>query len=75
MLAIPVRKHDAFFGDAVDVGGLVTHHALVVRADIEPADVVTPDYEDVGFFSSECRRATEKACDQKRKYAQGGFHI
>ena len=51
LLAVPVGEQRAFFGDAVDVGRLVTHHALVVGADVEPADVVAPDDEDVGFLS------------------------
>jgi hypothetical protein len=34
-------------GDAVDVGRLVAHHAVVVGADVELADVVAPDDEDV----------------------------
>ncbi len=47
LLAVPVGEHGAFGGDAVDVRGLVTHHAHVVGADIELPDIVPPDDEDV----------------------------
>ncbi len=56
LLAVPVGEQRAFFGDAVDVGGFVTHHALVVGADIEPADVIAPDDKDVGFLVCRGRR-------------------
>ena len=36
--------------DAVNVRRLVAHHAHVVGADVELADVITPDDEDVGFL-------------------------
>ena len=49
LLAVPVGEHRAFVGDAVDVRRLVAHHAHVVGADVELADVVTPDNQDVGF--------------------------
>ena len=47
LLAVPVGKQRAFLGDAVDVGRAVAHHAQIVGADIEPADVVGHDHEDV----------------------------
>ena len=47
LLAVPVGEERAFFGDAVDVGGLVAHHAVVVGADVPVADVVAPDHQDV----------------------------
>ena len=47
LLAVPIREHRAFLGDAIDVRGLVAHDAVVVGADIEPADVVAPDDQDV----------------------------
>ena len=49
LLRVGVGEHRAFFGDAVDVGRLVTHDAVVVGADVMDADVVAPDDEDVGF--------------------------
>ena len=44
-------------GDAVDVGRPVAHHAAVVGADVEPADVVAPDDEDVGLAGLRLRGA------------------
>ena len=49
LLAVPVGEQRAFLGDAVDVGRFVAHHALIVGADVEAADVVTPDDQDVGL--------------------------
>ena len=43
-------------GDAVDVGRLVAHHAVVVGADVELADVVAPDDEDVRLGGGGPRR-------------------
>ena len=43
-------------GDAVDVRRLVAHHAHVVGADVELADVVAPDDEDVGLLLLLLRR-------------------
>ena len=50
LLPIPIGKPRAFFGDAVDVGRLITHDATVVAARVKPSDVVTHDDEDVGFL-------------------------
>ena len=47
LLPVPVSKHGALFGNAIDIGRLVAHHAHVIGADIELADVVAPDHEDV----------------------------
>ena len=47
LLAIPVGEDRAFFADAVDVGRAVAHDAHVVGADVEPADVVAHDEQDV----------------------------
>ena len=49
LLAVPVGEGRPFLRDAVDVGGLVAHHALAVMADVPIADVVAPDDEDVRF--------------------------
>ena len=47
LLAVPVGEERALLGDAVDVGRAVAHHAVVVGADVELADVVAPDDQDV----------------------------
>jgi hypothetical protein len=52
-----VSETHALGGQLVEVRRLAGHDSLVVRADIEPADVVTHDYEDVGLlFLRQCRR-------------------
>ena len=55
LLRVPVGEQRAFSRDAVDVGRAVAHHAEIVAAGIEPADVVTHDEEDVGFLVCEDR--------------------
>jgi hypothetical protein len=47
---VPVGEQRALLGDAVDVGGLVAHHAAIVGPDIEPADITAPDDQNVGLF-------------------------
>src|SRR5882672_6336188 len=56
LLTIPVREHRPFLDDAINVGRLIAHLAVVVRGDIPPADVVDPEDEDVGFFAWPHRR-------------------
>jgi hypothetical protein len=41
-------------GDAVDVGRLVAHHAIVIGADIPVAYVIALDDEDIGFLAGVC---------------------
>src|SRR6185437_2575581 len=47
LLGIPVGEQRTLFGDTVDVGRPVLHHPHVVGADIEPADVVAHDHQDI----------------------------
>ena len=47
LLAVPIGEGRAFLRDAVDVGGLVAHHAHAVMADVPYADVVSPNDEDI----------------------------
>ena len=63
LLPVPVGEQRAFLGDAVDVRRLVAHHALVVGAEVEPADVVAPDDQDVRFL---VLRLQWSACADKR---------
>ena len=56
LLAVPVGEQRAFLCDAVDVGRLVAHHALVVGADVPVADVVAPDHQDVGLLRRRLRK-------------------
>ncbi len=44
LLTVPVGEHGALIGDPVDIGCLVSHHPVVVGADIEPANIVAPNH-------------------------------
>ena len=46
-LGVVVGEPHAFGGEPVEVRGPAGHDALVVGADVEPADVVAHDEEDV----------------------------
>src|SRR5271170_3083557 len=43
LLSVEVGKHRPFLGDAIEVGRAVAHDAVVVAAEIEPADIVGHD--------------------------------
>src|SRR5262245_53447210 len=51
LLSVPVGEEAPFLGDAIDVRRPVPHDAVVVGADVEPADVVAPDDEDIWFVT------------------------
>ena len=57
LLAVPVREHRPLLRQAIDVRGAVPHDAVVVGADVEPADVVAPDDQDVRFLGCHVLRA------------------
>ena len=73
LLAVPVGEQRALLGDAVDVGRAVAHHAAVVGADIELADVIAPDDEDVRLV-----RLRERSAGRREKRNQpsrdGAYH-
>src|SRR5215467_5005787 len=52
LLAVPVGENRSFPADPVDVWRAVSHHAHVVGADVEPADVVTHDEQNVGLSAA-----------------------
>jgi hypothetical protein len=47
LLTVKIGEHRAFSGDAVNVGRAIAHDAEIVAADVEPADVVRHDEQDV----------------------------
>ena len=69
LLAVPVGEQRAFLGDAVDVGRAVAHDAQIVGADIEPADVVGHDHEDVRLAAGRSRRASRRGLLRLRERA------
>ena len=50
-LGVVVGEHHALCGQLVEVRRLAGHDAAVVGADVEPADVVAHDDEDVGLLA------------------------
>jgi len=50
LFSIIVGKGHALFGDAVDIGGLVPHHAVGIVTDVGLADIIAPDDQDVGLL-------------------------
>src|SRR4030095_7799576 len=75
LLPVPVGEQGAFLGNAVDVRGLVTHHALVGGTDVPVADVVTPQHENVRLLRGGLRhrRAAggqhEIQCEKGKQYS------
>ena len=49
LLTVVVGESGSFIGNPVDVGGAIPHLAAIVVADVPPADVITPENEDVRF--------------------------
>ena len=54
-LGVVVGEQHAFGGELVEVRRLAGHDAPVIGADVEPADIVTHDDEDVGRPARCCR--------------------
>ena len=50
LLTVPVGEQRTAQSNAVDIGRLVAHHATIVGAEVELADVIAPDHEDVGLL-------------------------
>ena len=62
LLPVPVGEHRAFATDAIDVGRVIAHQAVVIDARIEPSDVIPEDDEDVGL----ARLLRERRCSGRR---------
>ncbi len=62
LLSISIGEHRAFFGEAIDAGRLITHHTMVVGADVVHADVVTPNDDDVGLVLGLQRQCGQDSC-------------
>ncbi len=52
LLRVGVGEERAFFGDAVNVGRLIAHDAVVVSADVVNADVIAPKDDDIRFLAA-----------------------
>src|SRR5215470_15988507 len=51
LLAVPIGEDRTLPADAINVGRAIAHDSKIVGADIEPADVVTHDEQDVRLTS------------------------
>src|SRR5262245_23841672 len=71
LLAVPIGEVRTLLGDAVDVRGAIPHHAVVVHADVEPADVVAHDDQNVGLVALSHLRLLRLLTDRRRG---GGKH-
>ncbi|MNC76988.1 hypothetical protein D3C75_1288330 [compost metagenome] len=60
-------KQHAFLGDTVDAGRFIAHHALVVGADIEDADVIAKDDQHIRFVGG---RTADRHGQQRARDAQ-----
>src|SRR5262249_2862711 len=58
LLTVVMEELDTLATDAVNIRSFVTHQALGIGAQVRNADVVAPDYEDVGLASRPCRCGT-----------------
>ncbi len=47
ILTVSIRETDSSIAYTVNVRRLVAHHPVVVGADVEPANIIAPDDEDV----------------------------
>src|SRR5262245_66168720 len=55
-LGVGVSEQYTLAGNAIDVGRAPPHHATVVRTNVEPADIVGEDRQNVGEVSGRLRR-------------------
>src|SRR5262245_63049463 len=55
-LGVGVGEQYTLAGNAIDVGRAPPHHATVVRTNVEPADIVGEDRQNVGEVSGRLRR-------------------
>ncbi len=55
-LGVIVGEAHAFRGDAVDIGRIAAHHAVVVAAQVRPTQVVGHDHQDIRFSGLLARR-------------------
>src|SRR6516164_9289722 len=60
LLRVGIGEKRAFFRDAINVRRLITHHAVVVGADVGPADVITPNDENVRSLACSARARRQR---------------
>jgi hypothetical protein len=50
LFTVVIRKPYALRGNSINIRRSVCHHAIVIGADIEPTNIITPDHKNVGFL-------------------------
>ena len=70
--SVIVGEAHAFGREAVEVGRAHRHDALVVRADIGPADIVAHDHDDVGLLARRLRNRRHRHHQCGREPDNGG---
>ena len=68
LLRVIVGKESALLRYAVDVRGVVAHHAQVVGADVGVADIVTKNYKNVGRFGHRVQRLRRSGSHPERSH-------
>jgi D-tyrosyl-tRNA(Tyr) deacylase len=68
-MPIPVGEDRTFLGNSVDIGCLVSHHTHVEGTDVELADIIAPDNQDIGFILS--RKAAQN--DHQGRHPKNSF--
>jgi hypothetical protein len=57
-LGVGIGQTGTLAGNPIEIGRLGAHHALMVRPDVKPADVVTDDHLNVGSFGRHQRHSS-----------------
>src|SRR5215471_7365025 len=74
LLPVVAREQHSFVRDPVDVGSAVSHHSHVVRAQVEPADIVSEDHKNVRLLRRLCvggGRVPENSAGHRRNSNPG----
>src|SRR5215471_20507473 len=74
LLPVVAREQHSFVRDPVDVGSAVSHHSHVVRAQVEPADIVSENHKNVRLLRRLCvggGRVPENSAGHRRNSNPG----
>src|SRR5271165_5242857 len=58
-LGVIVSEPHALRGQLIEIRRLARHYALVIRTDVEPADVIAHNDDDIGFLVRRLRRGED----------------
>jgi hypothetical protein len=64
VFGVGVGKLDALIRDAIDIRGAITHHPLIVSAEIPVTHVIAHNHQDVGFLLGQTAvSTTQQRCE------------